>query len=348
MLTAALGTQHETHWTAELKAVEIPCGEVRDIAGSTRGSTTRSPADDSNLSTTSAPDTVRVLGVPTKLSDTPGSVRSAPPASVSTPMTSFDRIADCRPLKSRRSGRGGGELGLARGSGFGVPGSGSGFRVRVRGSGFGFRSGFRVRVPGSGFRVRVRGSRFKVPGSTLRRPGAAGAIQESRGRILLVASAFRRKEPYRSMKGVISCKRKVNTSSSVSSAIAAPSRTGRSALTMRRPRPLDVRPDDGRRVRSFVEHDFDELLVRALRRQPHRARGCEHLEQVPFAGKRRRQLVENRHCTLIEKFLVVACGGGDPGSTLRGGVASLFDGRTQAPPDFGNFHTLSGSPSHRG
>ncbi len=78
LLTVALGTRTRAHWTAELKAVEIPCGAVRDIAEVLADPQLEARQMIESVEHVSA-GPVRVLGVPTKLSDTPGSVRSAPP-----------------------------------------------------------------------------------------------------------------------------------------------------------------------------------------------------------------------------------------------------------------------------
>ena len=77
-LNERLRTRPRAEWIAELKAEGVPCGSVRDI-----GQVLQDPQlDDRGMLATLAHATlgsVRVLGTPMKLSDTPGSVRSAPP-----------------------------------------------------------------------------------------------------------------------------------------------------------------------------------------------------------------------------------------------------------------------------
>jgi crotonobetainyl-CoA:carnitine CoA-transferase CaiB-like acyl-CoA transferase len=66
-------------WIAALTAEGVPCGSVRDVAEALEDSQlhARSMIEVVQHATLGA---VRVLGVPVKLSDTPGSVRSAPPS----------------------------------------------------------------------------------------------------------------------------------------------------------------------------------------------------------------------------------------------------------------------------
>jgi crotonobetainyl-CoA:carnitine CoA-transferase CaiB-like acyl-CoA transferase len=68
-----------TEWVDDLKRAGVPCGSVRDVA---------EVLQDTQLAAREMIETVehatagalRVLGVPIKLSDTPGAVRTAPPA----------------------------------------------------------------------------------------------------------------------------------------------------------------------------------------------------------------------------------------------------------------------------
>jgi len=77
-LNDRLRTRPRAEWIAELKAEGVPCGSVRDI-----GQVLQDPQlHDRDMLATVAHATlgsVRVLGTPVKLSDTPGTVRTAPP-----------------------------------------------------------------------------------------------------------------------------------------------------------------------------------------------------------------------------------------------------------------------------
>jgi len=79
LLAEQLRKRSRRDWVDALKAGGVPCGSVRDVA---------EVLEDRQLDARGMIETVdhvsagalRVLGVPIKLSDTPGSVRSAPPA----------------------------------------------------------------------------------------------------------------------------------------------------------------------------------------------------------------------------------------------------------------------------
>jgi crotonobetainyl-CoA:carnitine CoA-transferase CaiB-like acyl-CoA transferase len=66
-------------WTNDLKAAGIPCGAVRDVAEVLADPQLEAREMIQTVEHVTAGH-VHVLGVPTKLSDTPGSVRTAPPA----------------------------------------------------------------------------------------------------------------------------------------------------------------------------------------------------------------------------------------------------------------------------
>ena len=78
VLVERLRTRTRAEWIASLNAEGVPCGAVRDVG---------EVLSDPQLSARAMIEavehatlgTVRVLGVPIKLSDTPGSVRTAPP-----------------------------------------------------------------------------------------------------------------------------------------------------------------------------------------------------------------------------------------------------------------------------
>ena len=77
-LDARLRTRPRTEWLAALTAEGVPCGSVRDIGQVLQDQQLH---DRDMLATVAhaALGSVRVLGTPVKLSDTPGSVRTAPP-----------------------------------------------------------------------------------------------------------------------------------------------------------------------------------------------------------------------------------------------------------------------------
>jgi crotonobetainyl-CoA:carnitine CoA-transferase CaiB-like acyl-CoA transferase len=79
LLTARLVARSRKEWVGDLKAAGVPCGSVRDVAEA---------LEDPQLSARNMVETIdhisagaiRLLGVPIKLSETPGAVRTAPPA----------------------------------------------------------------------------------------------------------------------------------------------------------------------------------------------------------------------------------------------------------------------------
>jgi crotonobetainyl-CoA:carnitine CoA-transferase CaiB-like acyl-CoA transferase len=79
VLAARMARRARSEWVGLLKAAGIPCGSVRDIAEVLADAQidARQMLETVEHVTAGA---VRVLGVPVKLSDTPGSVRTAPPA----------------------------------------------------------------------------------------------------------------------------------------------------------------------------------------------------------------------------------------------------------------------------
>ena len=78
LLDERLGTRPKADWIAALTAEGVPCGAVRDVAEVLEDPqiSARSMIAAVEHSTLGA---VRVLGMPIKLSDTPGAVRTAPP-----------------------------------------------------------------------------------------------------------------------------------------------------------------------------------------------------------------------------------------------------------------------------
>jgi crotonobetainyl-CoA:carnitine CoA-transferase CaiB-like acyl-CoA transferase len=79
LLAERLNSRTRGEWVAALKSAGVPCGSVRDVAEVLEDAhlTARQMIETVEHATAGA---VRVLGVPIKLSGTPGGVRAAPPA----------------------------------------------------------------------------------------------------------------------------------------------------------------------------------------------------------------------------------------------------------------------------
>jgi crotonobetainyl-CoA:carnitine CoA-transferase CaiB-like acyl-CoA transferase len=79
LLAAPLARRTRSEWIGVLKRAGVPCGSVRDV-----GEVLLDPQLDARemIATVehSLAGAVRVLGIPVKLSVTPGAVRTAPPA----------------------------------------------------------------------------------------------------------------------------------------------------------------------------------------------------------------------------------------------------------------------------
>jgi crotonobetainyl-CoA:carnitine CoA-transferase CaiB-like acyl-CoA transferase len=78
ILTQRLGTRRRDEWLNDLRAAGVPCGAVRDVGEVLADS----QLDDREMVRSVDHPTLgalRVLGIPVKLSDTPGAVRTAPP-----------------------------------------------------------------------------------------------------------------------------------------------------------------------------------------------------------------------------------------------------------------------------
>jgi crotonobetainyl-CoA:carnitine CoA-transferase CaiB-like acyl-CoA transferase len=77
-LSPIFSSRPRAHWSAALAAAGVPCGAVRDVADALADPQvlSRGMVQVVEHATIGA---LRVLGVPIKLSDTPGSVRTAPP-----------------------------------------------------------------------------------------------------------------------------------------------------------------------------------------------------------------------------------------------------------------------------
>jgi crotonobetainyl-CoA:carnitine CoA-transferase CaiB-like acyl-CoA transferase len=79
LLVTQLQSRTRNEWVADLKRAAIPCGSVREVAEVLQDAhlTAREMIETVEHATAGA---VRVLGIPIKLSENPGSVRTAPPA----------------------------------------------------------------------------------------------------------------------------------------------------------------------------------------------------------------------------------------------------------------------------
>ena len=78
LLADRLHSRRRDEWVRDLKAAGVPCGSVRDVAEALEDPQLDARRMIETVDHVSA-GAVRVLGVPVKLSDTPGAVRSAPP-----------------------------------------------------------------------------------------------------------------------------------------------------------------------------------------------------------------------------------------------------------------------------
>lgn len=79
LLVDRLRSRRRDEWVADLKGTGVPCGSVREVAEVLQDPHLDARRMIETVDHVSA-GAVRVLGVPIKLSDTPGAVRSAPPA----------------------------------------------------------------------------------------------------------------------------------------------------------------------------------------------------------------------------------------------------------------------------
>jgi crotonobetainyl-CoA:carnitine CoA-transferase CaiB-like acyl-CoA transferase len=79
LIVERLRSRGRDEWVGDLKAAGVPCGSVRDVAEVLQDPQLDARRMIETLDHVSA-GAVRVLGVPIKLSDTPGAVRTAPPA----------------------------------------------------------------------------------------------------------------------------------------------------------------------------------------------------------------------------------------------------------------------------
>ena len=79
LLLERLRMRRRNEWVADLKQAGIPCGSVREVAETLEDRQLDARAMIETVNHISA-GAIRVLGVPIKLSDTPGAGRTAPPA----------------------------------------------------------------------------------------------------------------------------------------------------------------------------------------------------------------------------------------------------------------------------
>ena len=75
----AASRAHAQEWVRDLKSAGVPCGSVREVAEVLADPQLDARGMIETVEHVSA-GAIRVLGVPIKLSDTPGAVRLAPPA----------------------------------------------------------------------------------------------------------------------------------------------------------------------------------------------------------------------------------------------------------------------------
>jgi crotonobetainyl-CoA:carnitine CoA-transferase CaiB-like acyl-CoA transferase len=78
VISSRLRGATRAEWVARMKAAGVPCGSVRTIAEVVQDEQVQA-RDMVREVEHAAAGSIRVLGVPIKLSDTPGSVRTAPP-----------------------------------------------------------------------------------------------------------------------------------------------------------------------------------------------------------------------------------------------------------------------------
>jgi crotonobetainyl-CoA:carnitine CoA-transferase CaiB-like acyl-CoA transferase len=79
LLAGRLGRRSRSEWVDALKAEGVPCGSVREVAEVLEDRQLDARGMIETIDHVSA-GAIRVLGIPIKLSETPGMVRSAPPA----------------------------------------------------------------------------------------------------------------------------------------------------------------------------------------------------------------------------------------------------------------------------
>ena len=79
LVVERLRSRRRDDWVGDLKAAGVPCGSVREVAEVLEDPQLEARRMIETVDHVSA-GAVRVLGVPIKLSDTPGAVRTAPPA----------------------------------------------------------------------------------------------------------------------------------------------------------------------------------------------------------------------------------------------------------------------------
>src|SRR5262249_28251536 len=78
IVASALKSRHRGYWIDRLGAAGVPCGSVRNLAEVFDDAQLESLEMSARVEHARAGD-VRMIGVPIKLSDTPGGVRTAPP-----------------------------------------------------------------------------------------------------------------------------------------------------------------------------------------------------------------------------------------------------------------------------
>ena len=86
--------------------------------------------------------------------------------------------------------------------------------------------------------------------------------------------------------------------------------------------------------------ELDELLGRALEREPRGAGRRFHLEAMPFARQRLGDRVKRRNHGVVQRFYPRARRFVRAEAAFGRAAFRFLDGATQPPPDVGNFHMV--------
>ena len=86
--------------------------------------------------------------------------------------------------------------------------------------------------------------------------------------------------------------------------------------------------------RVAVEHDFEIVVLLAIRLQARRPRRRQHLEHVAFGLERRRHLPEHRHGVVLEERVEGLLLAGERGAAGRRVAPGRLDRLPQPLPDF--------------
>ena len=111
-------------------------------------------------------------------------------------------------------------------------------------------------------------------------------------------------------------------------------------MTIRRPRPRDVRITTAGTSRSVSSDSSMKSSADPLRRHAHRAAGRDHLEAVPLARQRVDHRVKGGDRDGLEELVVGARGLVRARAALGGADARALDGGADPAADVRDFHTL--------